>query len=256
MFDSHCHLDRTGTHAETILARARAAGIENIMIAGVNPTGWDHQLDWVRSGVSIAVGIHPWFVTPSPQINGDHLQKLEDFIGRHRDKIRAVGETGLDFARAKDPVLRTAQQHAFRSHIHHATTWELPLILHAVKAHEPIMAILKSESLPKSGGVVHSFSGSAEMATDYARLGFHVSFSGAITHPNRKRLHAAVAAVPDELLLVETDSPDQTPLNRRPSPNEPAFLIDVISKAALIRNQSPEEIAQITTQNALRLFSP
>ena len=226
------------------------------MIAGVNPTGWDQQLEWVRSGVSIAVGIHPWFVASSRQTNVDHLQQLEAFLSDHRSDIRAIGETGLDFARTQDDTLRSEQKHAFRSHIHFAAKWELPLILHAVKAHESIVTTLKSEGLPKSGGVVHSFSGSAEMAKDYVRLGFHVSFSGAITHPNRKRLHAAVAAVPDELLLVETDSPDQTPWNRRPSPNEPAFLIDVISKAAFIRNQSPEEVAQITTQNALRLFSP
>ncbi|MEC9390529.1 MAG: TatD family hydrolase, partial [Myxococcota bacterium] len=73
---------------------------------------------------------------------------------------------------------------------------------------------------------------------------------------HRMRLHRAVRAVPDEFLLVETDSPDQTPWNRRPGPNEPAFLIDVISAIAAIRDQPPEHIAQITTENALRLFAP
>jgi TatD DNase family protein len=130
----------------------------------------------------------------------------------------------------------------------------LPVILHIVRAHAMAIDILKESGLPNSGGMVHSFSGSPADAQAYTALGLHISFSGNITHPNAKKTRRAAAVVPAQQLLVETDSPDQPPYNRRPGPNEPAFLIDVIAAVAKARQEDPAHVATLTALNARQLF--
>ena len=256
MFDSHCHLDRTEAEPNECIERAQRAGVSHLLIAGVDPTGWRRQLAWARPTVLLGIGLHPWWAGRNPDAIDPAMDSLHSFIERHRDAVHAVGETGLDFGRRLPKGTRSAQDRAFAQHIDAAVCLDLPLILHVVHAHGAALDRLRTTPLPSRPGVVHGFSGSAESAAEFVRLGFCVSFSGAVTHPNRARMHRAVRAVPDEFLLVETDSPDQTPWNRRPGPNEPAFLIDVISTIAAIRDQSPERIARLTADNALRLFAP
>ena len=256
MFDSHCHLDRTEADPSDCIARAQLAGVSHLLIAGVDPAGWRRQLAWARPTVLLGVGLHPWWAGRNPDAIDPAMSSLRAFVEGHRDAVHAIGETGLDFGRRLAKATRPAQERSFRQHIDAAACLDLPLILHVVQAHGAALDRLRSSPLPARPGVVHGFSGTAEVAEAFVGLGFCISFSGAVTNPHRMRLHRAVRAVPDEFLLVETDSPDQTPWNRRPGPNEPAFLIDVISAIAAIRDQPPEHIAQITTENALRLFAP
>ena len=255
MFDSHCHLDLTAEDPDTCIARAHRAGVSHMMVAGVDPSGWRRQLDWVRPTVLLGIGLHPWWAARNPDGIDAGMDELHDFVDRHRPRVHAIGETGLDFGQTLPRANGPAQQRAFGLHIDAAVHFGLPLILHVVRAHGVAHDRLRSSALPDRPGVIHSFSGSAEVAMNFVRMGFLISFSGAVTNPNRTRLHRAVRAVPDEFLLVETDSPDQTPWNRRPGPNHPAFLIDVISTIGAIRDQSPERIAQITADNAIRLFA-
>ena len=254
MFDSHCHLDRIADDPEAALRRAKSAGVTDLVIAGVNPSGWEEQLAWVQPGVTIAVGLPPWAVSDEADQTLADLSALEEFIQNNAASIRGIGETGLDFGAHCSAATHDNQRTALRTHLQLAVEWNLPLVLHVVNAHGAVIDILRQSNLPAAGGMVHSFSGSAEIAREYIRLGLCVSFSGAITNPERKRLRQALASVPDHALLVETDAPDQTPWNRRPSPNEPAFLIDVIAAAAEIRNQSPEDVARLTATNARKLF--
>lgn len=256
MFDSHCHLDRSASDPNDALVRALNAGIKYLLIAGVNPEQWCSAQSWIQPGVFMSAGLHPWWVSSHPETVDQGMADLEAFVTQRRAQVHAIGETGLDFRRSADPLIRQAQRRAFQWHIDAACRWDLPLILHIVGAHTDALGILRNVELPVRGGVVHGFSGSAEIAMQYNRLGLSISFSGAVTHPNRRRLHRAAAAIPDEWLLVETDSPDQTPWNRHPAPNEPAFLIDVLSTMATLRHQSLEEVTRITTSNALRLFAP
>ena len=254
MFDSHCHLDRIPHRPDAALARARTAGVKQFLIAGVEPAQWRNALRWAQPGVFLSFGLHPWWVSEHPMEVEEATANLDLFLAEHRPQTRAIGETGLDFRRATDSTIQDAQRCSFERHIAVARRLELPLVLHVVNAHAEALRMLRSCELPAKRGVVHSFSGSAETAAEYNRLGFRISFSGAITHPKRHKLHRAAASVPDDMMLVETDSPDQPPWERHPAPNEPAFLIDVISRMAILRDQSPEEIARITTENALRLF--
>ena len=248
MFDAHCHLDMMPDCA-AIMRRARAAGVGDVMIAGVNPEGWERQLALADDGIHIALGLHPW------QVDRPHdawLEKLEAHL--KTAPISAIGETGLDFSNRMNPRGFDAQEAAFETHLALSIRFELPVVLHAVAAHPRMLEILTHAAPLSSGGMVHAFSGSAEQAKQYVRLGLHLSICGAITDSRRGKLRRAVAEIPEDRLLVETDSPDQTPINRRPSPNEPAFLIDVIAAVAEVRGEAPETVAKQTRQNAKKLF--
>ena len=248
MFDAHCHLDMMDDRVAA-LGRARAAGVHDILVAGVNPKGWREQLLLMRNGVHIALGLHPWHVSEADEAWPEVLSELVQ-----TSPISAIGETGLDFGSRMDPAGFEAQVSAFKKHIDLAKHHRLPLILHVVSAHQRTLEILSQTSPLVGGGMVHAFSGSAEQALQYVRLGLHISICSTITDPKRRKLRRAVTAIPKDRLLVETDSPDQAPLNRRPGPNEPAFLIDVIAAVAEARGEDPELVAHQTTLNAKMLF--
>ena len=248
MFDAHCHLD-TMEDCGAVLSRARAVGVNDLLVAGVHPEGLHRQLNMVGNGVHVALGLHPWAVHRAP---ADWPTTLSTLLETSR--VSAIGETGLDFGARMSPEGFEAQVHAFETHIALAEEHTLPLVLHAVRAHPRTLEILANAGPLPGGGMVHAFSGSADQAAQYVRLGFHISICATITDPRRRKLRQAVAVIPANRLLVETDSPDQPPLNRRPGPNEPAFLIDVIAAVAETRGEDPETVAQQTTHNAKTLF--
>ena len=250
MFDAHCHLDQTA-QPDQVLARALTAGLKGLMVAGVAPDDWENQLGLNHPAVTHALGVHPWCVRPTDERWDDRLNKL---LSRHPDRVLAVGETGLDFGGRTPPEHRQAQERAFRIHLALARDHELPVVLHVVSAHEQVIRILEEHGRLAAGGMVHGFGGSAEVATRYLRLGLHISFGGAVTDVRRAKARAAAAAVPRDRILVESDAPDQTPIRRRPAPNEPAFLIDVVNALAEIRGDTPEGVGQQTYQNARELF--
>jgi TatD DNase family protein len=165
-----------------------------------------------------------------------------------------LGELGLDRGRRVAPDSLPRQQRAFRAQLAMARDHDLPAVLHLVRCHGAALEILQCDGLPSAGGMVHAFSGSAETARAYAALGLHVSFSTAIARPQSRRLRAACQAVPIELLLVETDSPDQAPTPSGHGHNEPANLELAIAAVALARGEDAVAIAAVTAQNARRLF--
>src|SRR5262249_43162796 len=134
--------------------------------------------------------------------------------------------------------LRLAKQH------------DLPVILHILRAHEEALKVLAEVGVPNAGGVVHSYSGGAELVPRYLEHGLYLSFSGSVTWHEGGRAARAVEACPRDRLLVETDAPDQTPRTHRPAANEPAFLTDVIHALATIRKEPDSEIAALTHANA------
>jgi TatD DNase family protein len=164
----------------------------------------------------------------------------------------AIGETGLDGVGERRARLAD-QEVVFRAQLALARERRLPLMLHILDAHGRAFEILRGDGVP-SGGVIHSYSGSAEMARDYLALGLSLSFAGSVTHPGAKRARAAAAVVPRDRLLVETDAPDQTPAPHRPGLNEPAYLGTIVSALAAARGEPAEEVARGTEGNARRLF--
>jgi TatD DNase family protein len=168
---------------------------------------------------------------------------------------QAIGELGLHATGKAPPERLQQQERAFRAQLALARQLDLPLVLHVVRTHAEVLRILKSDGVPRAGGVVHSYSGSAELVADYVRLGLHLSFAGPVTYPDAHRVQAAARAVPAARLLVETDAPDQTPWARRPAPCEPAFLPDIVQALAAHRGTTPAELARFTDSNARQLFA-
>jgi len=253
MIDAHCHLDAPGLDAERVVAEARAAGVSDLVMAGVDADGWRAQRALAErfDGVHTVFGIHPQVV---PVAACDALEDayvaLEQAIVAARPV--ALGETGLD--RLTAAASFETQALAFREQLRMARRFELPVVLHLLRADEAALRILKEEKLPAAGGVVHSFSGSADFARKLLALGLHLSFAGTLTFPQSRRLREAAVLCPAERLLVETDTPDQTPVPHRGEPNRPALLPLVVEALAAARGQSASEIAALTADNARRLF--
>jgi TatD DNase family protein len=170
----------------------------------------------------------------------------------------AIGECGLDFA--VKGVDRKAQERVFAAQLNIAHDLKRPVSVHCRHAWDCCIGLIKDLGGLPAGGVVHSFSGSAETASVLEGLGLRISFSGTVTNPRSVRVHAAAEAVSDECLLIETDSPDLIPYAiqnlESDAVNEPANLVAVVRSLALVRGRSEEEIAELTYRNGTALFTP
>jgi TatD DNase family protein len=147
-----------------------------------------------------------------------------------------------------------AQAEVVRAHLALAHELSLPVILHCVRAHGRMLALLNEFGPLARGGVMHAYGGPAELIADYRRLNMRFSFGGIITHPNAKKPRSSLAAVPRELLLVETDGPSQVPAGSARTRSEPSDIPRVLAVAAELRGEDVEVLAQATTANALALF--
>ncbi len=270
MFDSHCHLHdfRIATIASEMLERAQQVGVSGLVLAGVDRDTWAAE-DSLRKrfsggdfSVAVAYGVHPQIVAELSETElHAQLAALHDAArgtlvidGNLLGKPDAIGELGLDFVRETMRTALPIQTRVFREQLALAREIDLPIVLHILRTHADALRILKQDGIPSCGGVVHSYSGSASLCQEYLRLGLHISFAGGVTRENATRLRAAVLAVPDDRLLVETDAPDQTPCEFRPALCEPAFLPSILSALASVRSQSFEHLSKLTEQNARRLF--
>jgi TatD DNase family protein len=235
-----------------VLSRARAVGVTEIVVPAVGPEGWPALLHLARAtpGVHAALGVHPQLL---PELDpADDLRRLAELeAALSRGGAVAVGECGLDGPSAPGAPMER-QVAVLRAHLRLARRLGLPVILHCLRAHEPLLALLAEEPLP-AGGVLHSYSGSAAQVRDYARLGLHFSFAGSVTYERARRPLEAARAVPRDRLLLETDAPDQTPRPHR-GRNEPAFLPAIGGAVASAVGLSPDEVGALTAANARALF--
>lgn len=245
LVDAHCHLDFEDFDADRdeVLDRAAAMGVRAIVIPGVHPTQWARAAALVRRGhprvrLAMAVGWHP-----------EHLEALAHDAARGdgHDGARgdgsaafdrealvtqivraasehgavAIGECGLD-RRVEARVSPERQREVLDAHVEAAKRTGLPLVLHVVRRDGALLDALRPHAPLR--GMVHAFTGGAELAREYVALGLHVSFGGGLTRPNARRARDAAAVVPAERVLIETDAPDQTPHGAPRPRNEPSFL--------------------------------
>lgn len=259
-FDSHCHLDFEAFDADRseVLRRAREAGVGRVFIPGVTPSQWPGlpELCAQWSGLCFGLGVHPWHVHRTETLEAE----LDALPRRCREwGAVAVGETGLDAVAAKRGGASLEQQaRAFDKQLVVARELGLPLVLHVVRAHAAALEMLERHAPFPAGGVLHSYSGSAELLVRYLRLGLYVSFSGAVTHPASLRIRSAAAQVPEGRLLLETDAPDQPPVGfqseAEPKRNEPRALPLVAQALAELRGSHPEALLDLASRNAARLY--
>jgi len=267
-YDTHVHFrEGQGEYApESVMARAREAGVTRMLAVGGSAeldTSALKATEQYSDCVSLAIGYdrdQAAIVTVDSRSLQAAVDRLRVAIGRcARNKIAlsAIGEIGLDYHYSRD----TAEQQKLllNTQLSLAAELGLPVVVHSREAEEDTLDILGAHRDAWKGnadriGVLHCFTGSKEFAVKLAELGYCISFSGIVTFRNADALRAAAKAVPDEKLLIETDSPYLAPVPMRGKRNEPALVAYVADALADVRGTGTETIARLTFENAERLF--
>jgi len=255
MIDSHCHLagEEFAGDLEAVVERARAAGLTSALcIVAAGDESESERAGNVREAwpaVRFATGIHPHqageFAGRLPQA----VETVTRALDRHH--ACAVGEIGLDYHYDFSP--RDVQQEVFRVQLALAVERRLPVIIHTREATDDTFRLI--EEAEGVRGVFHCFTGDQAMARQAARIDFHVSFAGILTFPKAEEIRSAAAVVPAERLLVETDSPYLAPVPHRGTRNEPAFVVEVVTRLAAVRGVTAGEVEAQVARNYDALFA-
>jgi len=252
LIDSHCHLEYEGLveDQQGALDRARAAGIGGFLNISTRQREWDKVVGTAarEKDVWASVGIHPHEADQHADLGEGALLEAAA-----HPKVIGIGETGLDYYYDKSD--RAVQQALFRTHIAVARETGLPLIVHTRDAEDDTARILEEE-MEKGAfpALIHCFTASAEFSRKVLDLGLTISLSGIVTFKNAKDLQAVAAELPEDRLLVETDSPFLAPVPHRGRKCEPAYTADTARFVAGLRGVSPEHLAEVTTRNFFALF--
>ncbi|YCI04070.1 TatD family hydrolase [Ensifer sp. D2-11] len=253
LIDTHCHLDFPDFEAErdAIIERAREAGVGQMVTISTRVKRFDTILAIAERypNVFCSVGTHPHNADEELDVTADDLVRLSA-----HPKVVAIGEAGLDYFYDNAP--RDAQAEGLRRHIAAARTTGLPLVIHSRSADDDMAAILTKESGKGAFPfLLHCFSSGPDLARIGVELGGYVSFSGILTFPKSEELRDIAMTVPRDRMIVETDAPYLAPKPFRGKRNEPAYVAHTAEVLAQAIGVSREEIAEITTENAFRIFS-
>jgi TatD DNase family protein len=253
LVDSHCHLNYEGLvdRQDEVLASARQRGVGGFLNISTRQREWDDVISVADRNADVwaTVGVHPHEADSHPDLGSAALVKAS----KH-PRVIAIGECGLDYYYDKSD--RHAQRERFQAHIEAAREAGLPLVVHTREAEEDTADML-CQAVKAGGvtGVLHCFTGSAELARKGLDLGFYISLSGIVTFKNAHDLQDTAKWLPSDQMLVETDSPFLAPVPHRGKACEPAFVADTAAFVADLRGGSPESLAEATTANFFRLFS-
>ncbi|MBT2213838.1 MULTISPECIES: TatD family hydrolase [Actinomadura] len=250
VFDSHCHLDIVETPVEEQLAAAKAAGVTRIVTIGCDLPSSRFAVETAAEfdDVYAAVAIHP------NETAGISDAVLDDIAAMAaHPKVRAIGETGLDYYRDWAP--KDDQHTAFRAHVDIAKRTGKALVIHDREAHDDVLAILLEEGAPERV-VFHCFSGDERMAGVCAERGYVMSFAGNVTFKNADPLRAALKAAPLDLVLVETDAPFLTPVPHRGKPNASYLVPHTVRAMAEIKGVDVADLCAAIAANGERVFGP
>ena len=253
LIDSHCHLNYEGLaeRQDEALANARARGVTGFLNISTRQSEWDDVIAVAEtnSDVWATVGVHPHEADAHPDLGAAALVEAAS----HQSVI-AIGECGLDYYYDKSD--RGAQRERFQAHIDAARETGLPLVVHTREAEADTAEIL-TKAVEQGGvtGVLHCFTGSADLARIGLDLGFLVSLSGIVTFKNASELQDIAKWLPLDRMLVETDSPFLAPVPHRGKPCEPAFVADTAAFVAELRGEEPDALADATTANFFKLFA-
>ena len=255
--DAHAHIEIITNGAPDapevgkVLADAKSVGIDRIVQVGYSAeqSEWGVKLAEHWPNVLAAVALHPNEAPVVEDLEAD-LLKIEKLATHPR--VRAIGETGLDFFRT-EPALQERQKYSFRRHIELAKKVNKALVIHDRDAHRAVLDLLIEEGAPEKT-IFHCYSGDAEMARECIENGYILSFAGTLTFKNAPALREAVKLVPVDQLLVETDSPFLAPMPHRGSLNTPAQIPTILRFMAEERGDDVDELANAISNNCERLF--
>jgi TatD DNase family protein len=250
--DSHCHLSfpELAGEIDAVLERMAGAGVTAALNVCVTLEEFPQVLALAerRPQIWASVGVHPDYQgVREPDVA--ELVRLAD-----HPRVVAIGETGLDYYRLKEPL--DWQRERFRTHIRAARECGKPLIIHTRAAAADTLRIMREERAGEAGGVMHCFTESLPVAQAALDMGLYISFSGIVTFRNASDLQATARAVPLDRLMIETDAPYLSPVPCRGKRNEPAFVVHVAQKLAALHEVTPARVRDQTTLNFCRLFKP
>jgi len=248
--DSHCHLDfkELSDQLPVLLDNMQNAQVSHALCVCVELEAFDAVLETAQRAPNLfaSVGVHPDYPDCQEPTVADLVQRAE------HPRVVAIGETGLDYFRLTGDL--EWQRERFRIHIRAARETGKPLIVHTRNAAEDTLRILKEERADEVGGVMHCFTESWRVAEAAMALGFYISFSGIVSFKNAKELHEVARLMPEERILIETDSPYLAPVPHRGKTNQPAFVAHVAERMATLRGASVAAIGAATTANFFHLF--
>jgi TatD DNase family protein len=255
--DAHAHIEIITNGAPDapevgkVLEDAKSVGIDRIVQVGYSAeqSEWGVKLAEHWPNVLAAVALHPNEAPVVEDLEAD-LLRIEKLATHPR--VRAIGETGLDFFRT-EPALQERQKYSFRRHIELAKSVNKALVIHDRDAHRAVLDLLIEEGAPEKT-IFHCYSGDAEMARECIENGYILSFAGTLTFKNAPALREAVKLVPVDQLLVETDSPFLAPMPHRGSLNTPAQIPTILRFMAEERGDDVDELANAISNNCERLF--
>jgi len=282
--DTHCHLDfnKFDEDRPAVLERAREAGVERILIPALD---YQSSLAGIKLAAShpnifAAVGFHP---TDLDKWEDSSIESLRELIlprstsssteseTQDEGRIIAIGEIGLDYYWVKEPDKQAQQREVLKHQLQLAQDVNKPVIIHMREENDAwfgqasadLLVILsewhqelntKNHPLKEKPGVLHSFNGNLETAQQAIALNFYIGVTGPVTYKNAEEKRNIIKQLPLTQLLIETDAPFLTPVPHRGQRNEPAFVACIADKIAEIHNTTREQVAEITTANANRLF--
>jgi TatD DNase family protein len=251
LFDTHAHLnaEQFDEDLSEVIERAQEEGVEKIVVVGFDRPTITKAMELVEQYdfMYASVGWHP---VDAIDMTDEDLAWIEQ-LSSH-PKVVALGEMGLDYHWDKSP--KEIQKEVFRKQIQLAKKVKLPIVIHNREATADIVEILKEEGASEVGGIMHCFSGSAEVANECLQMNFYISLGGPVTFKNAKKPKEVAEAVPLEKLLIETDCPYLAPHPYRGKRNEPSYVKLVAEQIAELKGITFEEVAKATTTNAQKLF--
>ncbi|QKX00957.1 YchF/TatD family DNA exonuclease [Wolbachia endosymbiont of Dipetalonema caudispina] len=253
IIDSHCHLIHfSDEEIPKVVSRAKQNNVKILHNICINISSIPRllKISLLYDHIYSSIGVHPLDITVE---NGKfiHVDELVEFT--KNQKVISIGETGLDFYESDN---KSNQKKSFISHIEAARITGLPLVIHTRNADHEIIDILRSEiKIGTISGVIHCFASSKEFAYQIMDLGLYISFSGIITFKSANSLREIAQNIPHELILVETDAPYLSPEPYRGKKNEPTMINYTVNCLAKLWNESPNKVAEVTTNNFSKLFT-
>ncbi|TCD05204.1 TatD family deoxyribonuclease [Erythrobacteraceae bacterium CFH 75059] len=252
LIDSHCHLNYPGLveDVDAVLERARARGVGGMLNISTKHSEWDDVVGLARHHPDVwaSIGVHPHAAEDHLHVDVDLLRNAAS-----QDRVVAIGETGLDYHYSHSSP--AAQQSLFRRHITVARELDLPLIIHTRDAEDDTVAMLDEAAQDGPfAALIHCFTGSIRFAEAVLERGLSISLSGIVTFRNARELQAVARLVPEERLLVETDSPFLAPVPHRGKTCEPAYVRDTLERIAALRGVDAEVLENRTSANFFNLF--
>lgn len=250
LIDAHCHFDFPqfdGDHA-AVLAEAGRLGVSQLVIPGVRRADWGRVITLARqfSEVFYCLGIHPWFV--GEHQTGD-LEELRSLLSQRDEGCVGLGECGLDRLRGS----LAEQMPWFEQQVALAIDLDLPLVVHSVRCHDEVASVLRRQQVVVPV-LVHGFAGSYEQAARLVDLGCYIGIGGVITYARASKTRGAIARLPLDCLVLETDAPDMPPVGVAQGDNSPIRLPGIFEALAELRSESSSQLGEALLANTRRLY--